>query len=116
MEPDQRLPNGEAAIVQPEKVEVYLLNSHHVQNKGKARFFELAGYSQNQPERLTEDLKEIARTGRITSVEPTPRGTKYNVVGTVTAPNRREYTLLTVWIIETHQTAPRLVTAFPNKR
>lgn len=116
MEPDQRLPNGETAEVPPEKVEEYLLNRLHVQNFGKAQFYEKVGYTRTDAMKLAEDLKLIARTGRVVATEPTPRGTKYVVTGTITAPNRREYTLLTVWISLTNQTAPRLVTAYPNKK
>ena len=115
MEPTDQLPNGATAVGQPGKVEAYLLNELHAQNKGKARFFELAGYNPSQPERLAEDLKMIARTGRVTATVPTEEGVKYVVVGNITAPNRREYSLTTVWIIETDLTNPRLITAYPNR-
>lgn len=116
MEPDQRLPNGARAVVPPGKVEAYLLNDLHTQNRGKARFFELAGYSLSQPERLERDLKTIARTGRVTGVVPTDDGMKYVVVGELSAPNRRNYLITTVWMIESEKTEPRLVTAYPNRK
>ncbi|WP_373511781.1 DUF6883 domain-containing protein [Persicitalea sp.] len=116
MEPDERLPGGELAIVAAEKVEAYLLNPFHSQNSGKAQFFAIAGYSQTQPDRLTEDLKEIARTGRVTTVQPTPRGMKYVVKGIITAPNGRDYALKTVWLIDDNQEVPRFLTAYPNKK
>jgi len=116
MEPNDRLPNAERAVVPPEKVEVYLLNALHVQNKGKAQFFELVGYSLSQPERLAEDLKTIAKAGRVTNTVPTDDGMKYVLIGELTAPNRREYSITSVWMIEKEQTAPRLITAYPNQK
>ena len=38
MEPDERLPGGELAIVAAEKVEAYLLNPFHSQNSGRRNF------------------------------------------------------------------------------
>jgi hypothetical protein len=116
MQPNERLPNAERAVVPPGKVEGYLLNALHVQNSGKAQFFERAGYNPEQPERLINDLKTIARTGRVTTTVTTPRGIKYVVKGTITAPNRREYSLQTVWIIDIDQEIPRFLTAYPNKK
>ena len=116
MEPDQRLPGGESAVVPPEKVEAYLLNAFHVQNKGKAQFYELAGYSLTQPERLENDLVTIARTGRVIATETTSRGTLYEVRGKIVAPNQREYSITTVWFIQINQSIPALVTAYPNKK
>ena len=115
MKPDQ-LPNGDRAVVPPEKVKAYLLNAYHVQNKGKAQFFERAGYNLQQPERLAEDLKKIARTGHVTATRVTSRGTLYEVIGEVTAPNKRKYTLTTAWFIHAGQTIPRLATAYPKKK
>ncbi len=116
MEPTDRLPNGDRAVVPPEKVEAYLLNALHVQNKGKAQFYERAGYSLSQPERLENDLKTIARTGRVTNTVPTDEGMKYVLIGELTAPNCREYSITSVWMIEKDQTAPRLITAYPNQK
>ena len=112
---DRQLPNGEQAVVSPEKVQAYLLNRLHAQNKGKAQFFEQVGYNPSQPEQLAQDLKLIAITGRVTATVPTEEGVKYVVIGRAIAPNRREYSLTTVWMLETDQTAPRLITAYPNR-
>lgn len=116
MEPTEHLPNGERAVIPREKVEVYLLNARHSQNSGKAKFFEQAGYSPIHPEQLVEDLKTIGKTGRVTANIPTPRGVKYVVTGTITAPNHREYSLQTVWIIDLNNEVPRFLTAYPNKK
>jgi len=116
MEPNERLPNAEQAVVPPGKVEGYLLNDLHTQNQGKAQFFCFAGYGLSQPERLENDLKTMARTGRVTSIETTSRGTLYVVRGKLIAPNQREYRLTTVWFIQINQHVPALVTAYPNKK
>lgn len=116
MEPNDRLPHGDRAVIPPEKVAVYLLNALHVQNSGKAQFFERAGYSLSQPERLAEDLKTITRTGRVMGIKITSWGTLYEVVGELLAPNRKKYLLTTAWFIQAGQTIPRLATAYPKNK
>jgi hypothetical protein len=115
------LPNAESAIVPDEKISAYLLDASHPQNKGKAHFYERIGFSSLRVEDLKEALTTLAQTGRVTQVEPTPRGIKYVVVGTIPAPNGNVYSVQSIWIIETNpvvtgQRVPRLVTAYPSKK
>ncbi|MFN8344778.1 MAG: hypothetical protein U0X91_07235 [Spirosomataceae bacterium] len=110
------LPNAELAVVPSEKVVKYLLDGYHPQNKGKAAFYEMAGYRAENGNVLAEALQTLAKTGTIIKTEPTPRGIKYVVQGEITAPNGRTYQLLSVWIIQSEQNEPRLVTAYPTKK
>jgi hypothetical protein len=64
------------------------------------------------PEVLEEDLKIVAREGAVRSTEATEWGTKYLVVGSLSAPDGGELELATVWIAA-GQAVPVLVTAYP---
>lgn len=110
-----KLPNADLAVIPDQKVTNYLLDEYHPQNKGKAKFYKMVGYTTNNPQILIKTLKTLAQNGDVTGIEPTPRGTKYVVEGSINAPNERTYQLTSVWMIQDTQNEPRLVTAYPKK-
>jgi hypothetical protein len=110
-----KLPNANLAVVPDEKVTKYLLDEYHPQNKGKAKFYEMIGYNKINPQSLAKTLHNLAENGTVTEVEPTARGTKYVVEGSINAPNGRFYQIISVWIIQNTEKEPRLVTAYPKK-
>ena len=57
------LPNPERAFVAPNKVRDYLLSPSHPVGRFKATVFVALGYTQENWERLRDDLLTIARTG-----------------------------------------------------
>jgi len=81
----------------------------------KATYFESRGYSLEAPQVLEEALREVARTGRVASMEALKWGTKYYVVGSVEAPDGNPMTVGTVWIVA-EDAPPVLVTAYPTRR
>ena len=111
-----RLPNSELAIVEKAKIADYLLSETHEDGRGKARFFLSFGFRSEEPEVLDRALLTLARTNDVDSVEPSPHGTKYVIVGAVQAPNGHKPVERTVWIIDNGQQVPRLITAFPGRR
>lgn len=58
------------------------------------------------------DLKRIAKDGTVRSTHETDWGTKYVVIGSVTAPDGDSLELATVWIVGSVG-RPVLVTAYP---
>jgi hypothetical protein len=115
--PDNPLPNCEQAYVEDAKLYSYLLNLSHPDGKGKAQFYHHVGYSTDpdQAEQLRTDLCQLACTGEVTREMPNRAGSKYVVVGAITAPNERVYSLLTVWAVDAPDYTPRLITAYPNE-
>ena len=111
---ETRLPDCEKARIEDAKLYRYLLNTEHPDGKGKARFYELIGYTTRNGEQLRADLLTLACSGSVTNELPNRVGSKYVVVGTVDAPNGKTYQLLTVWAVEPPDDEPRLITAYPN--
>ena len=90
----------------------YLLAVGHPVGGSKARYFESRGYSVAGAEVLEQALRQVAADGEVTKVEATAWGTKYVVVGDVTAPDGNPMTLGTVWIV-VEARSPLFVTAYP---
>jgi hypothetical protein len=60
------LPNGEHAVVGPDKVRDYLLDVAHPDGFGKAAFFTAMGFQREAWEALAEALRQVARDFPVT--------------------------------------------------
>jgi len=60
-------------------------------------------------------MRRHAAEHEVIVVEDTPFGTSYVVEGSLTAPDSRSSQVRVVWFIETGESIPRLVTAYPLK-
>jgi len=109
------LPGAGSAIVPEAKLSEYLLNRGHPVGGTKARFFTSAGYSPGSPDILARDLMALARGNPVTRIVPSLFGVKYIVDGYLHAPDGRDHSVRTVWILEPDSDGPRLVTAHPNR-
>lgn len=108
------LPNAHLAIVDREKVVLYLLNPTHPDNGGKAAFFQTVGFSPEKWEYLADALRSLAVTGEVWAVLQSEHGRKYIVDGPIVAPGGGSSRVRTIWIVERGKDAPRLVTAYPT--
>ncbi|MBM4124513.1 MAG: hypothetical protein FJ246_06125 [Nitrospira sp.] len=108
-----KLPHREEAYIPPAKLEEYLLSETHSVGRLKARFLHAAGFDLKNPNWVKHRLIEIAQSEDVMETKSTPHGTKYVVEGSLQTPAGRLVQLRTVWIIETGQTSPRFVTAYP---
>jgi uncharacterized protein DUF6883 len=102
-----------AAIVSADKLRDYLLSSAHPIGRYKSAFFRSLGYAQDQWHVLERDLRAVL------SNEAQPAGVmeygqKFTVRGALLGPNGRSAGIVSVWIILTGETAPRLVTVYPE--
>ncbi len=109
------IPGADHAFIPPEKLRDYLLNPEHPVGGPKAQWFVSMGYDPDAPQRLAADLLAVVHGAEDYSSEATAFGAKYIVAGSVTVPIGRRANILTVWIIETGTSAPRLVTAYPSE-
>ncbi|MCK6568847.1 MAG: hypothetical protein L6Q45_14280 [Anaerolineales bacterium] len=107
------LPNKINAIVPIVKITDYLLSETHAVGKSKAKFFRSFGFDDANADDFQRALIRLAQTGALTDMTETAYGNKYVVDGELEAPNGDMIRLRTVWIIETGESAPRLVTAHP---
>ena len=108
------LPNCTNAHIPDAKLTIYLLNHAHPQNRGKARFFKLAGYDLDNVGSLRMVLLELACVGVVANEQSNEDGVKYVVIGKITGANSKQYELKTVWVVEPPEDYPRLITAYPN--
>ena len=110
-----RLPQRESAWVHPSKLTDYLLSETPEEGAGKSSFLRSVGFDESNVDWLEAGLLSIANEEEVVSAETIPYGVKYVIHGTMTTPTGEIVELLTVWMIDTGQEAPRLVTAYPRQ-
>ena len=109
-----KLPNAENAVVEREKISDYLLNAAHPDNGGKAPFFLSHGFRPEHWQTLATALRRVAETIDVHKSMASPHGQKYIVDGFLETPGGKTPLVQTVWIADSGQTIPRLVTAYPQ--
>ena len=109
------LPNRHLAYVHRDKITHYLLNVNHPQGWGKAQEFRKRGYNESNVDTMISDLIGVARSRRVLEVEPTQYGTKYIINGVIQPPVGGDLLVLSVWQIDHGNSAPRLVSAYPQQ-
>ena len=72
-------------------------------------------YTRDDWEQLTSDFRVLARVEEAVAGQVRPYGRKYEVRGTIRGP-RRSAEIVTVWILQEGEEAPRFVTAYPGPR
>jgi hypothetical protein len=106
-----RLPHVDRAIIAREKIAEYLLSPDHPGSK--AGFFTRLGWHREQWEAFAAGLIEHARTNEVTAQQRTAFGMRYIVEGPLRGPDGRLPQVRTVWVIESEEQVPRLITAYP---
>ena len=81
----------------------------------KRGLFLSLGYTVSHAEELRQGLLAIIRTQPIISTVETEYGTIYNIVGYLNTPKRGMFAVRTGWMVEANKTAPRFLTAFPQR-
>ena len=109
-----RLPNRENAYIPQSKLNDYLLSETHPVGSAKARVFSAAGFNRTNTSLLEQELIAVAHHQKIIDTISSPYGVKYLMEGTLQTPSGEPLQIRTVWIIETGQDSPRLVTAYPS--
>ena len=109
----RQLPNRENAQVSRDKLIDYLLSSEHPDGRTKARFFAAFGFSADEWQQFALALATHAQEHVVARVESSPFGVRYVIDGILRAPDGREPMVRTVWFIESDETIPRWVTAYP---
>ena len=108
-----QLPNSLQAYIPPEKLTDYLLSETHVVGKAKASFFRRLGFNETNVHLLEHELLTLAHSTPVREVVPSPHGIKYVIEEVIETPNGTAPLICTVWILETEETNPRFVTAYP---
>ena len=108
-----QLPNSTSAYIQSNKLTGYLLSETHKDGKAKAKFFRKLGFSETNLTVFKNTLLDLARNQPVDEVVSSVYGTKYVIIGSIETPSSKVVTILTVWIIDDGEEAPRFITARP---
>ena len=110
-----RLPGGERAIIDPEKLRDYVLSRVHPVGRFKAAFFASLGYETDNWQDLDRALRAAAGQAEAEPEERTAYGQKYRIRSILEGPAGRSAEIVSVWIILYDETTPRLVTVMPGR-
>jgi hypothetical protein len=110
-----QLPGVANATLDDAKITRYLLNpGHSAQAAGKAKFFTDHGFSQSDWDELKRALLDHPWVNPVADQVKTRFGEKYEVSCSLVTPDGRNPCVISVWIVEPPDPAPRFVTAYPN--
>ena len=108
-----KLPNAESAIVEDDKVRDYLLSPDHPIGRFKARVFNAVGYRHETWQRLRDDLIALAVAIEVELVHTNQHGQRWVGAGQLRGPAGLPLPVVTVWLIPSEGSPPRLITAYP---
>lgn len=109
-----RIPNAELAIIEPEKITLYLLNIEHKRGGDKAVLLSSFGYSIEDWPLLVDDLRLYHLTVDVILVRDTPYGRRYEVRAPLITPSGRSLIVRSIWQIDIGTSQPRFITLFPD--
>src|SRR5262245_61139016 len=110
-----KLPDVENAVVPEKKIKGYLLCATHRDGQHKAAFFTAFGFTDEHWEELAARLLKHACDHEVAKTEDSPFGKRYVIEGIMEAPDGRNIMIRSVWFIDTGESTPRFVTAYPIK-
>jgi hypothetical protein len=108
-----KLPGADSVRIEDLKVHGYLLSPVHPVGRFKARVSAAAGFTKSNADTFVAEVRRIAESGDVEEVKDIEFGQKYTVSGELRGP-AGGVRVLTVWILEPGQPAPRLVTVQPR--
>jgi hypothetical protein len=107
-----KLPNGDRAVVEIEKLRDYSLDPVHADGKHKARVFAAAlGIGRSQAEWLRDEVLRFAQTAECELGRKTDFGQRY-VMQTALSYRNRTTRVRVVWNIRPDEDFPRMITCF----
>jgi len=109
-----KLPNQERAVIAPEKLVHYLLNTEHKRGGTKARVLAHFGYRADNWHQLDEDIRRFHLNAEVERMRQTSYGVRYEIHAPLHTPSGQTLMLRTVWQIDEGSDVPRLITLFPD--
>lgn len=101
-------------MIDPAKIQEYLLSIEHPLGQFKARFFAGLGFTPDRWGELQTALIQFVEANEVRASSATAFGHKYIVDGSIQGPNGRTATIRTVWVLLRGDVMPRFVTAYPG--
>ena len=106
-----KIPGGEAAIVDRQKLTGYCLNPEHPRGKHKARVFATLGFTAENADELRSALLKAAATADAQPAAADQFGERYVVEFEIRGP-RGMGIVRSTWIVRRGETSPRLTSCF----
>jgi hypothetical protein len=107
-----KLPNGDRALIDIQKLAGYSLDPNHSEGKHKARVFQAAlKLGLDDVEELQAALLKAVQTQEATPTKRNPYGQKY-VIDFVMSRAGKQATIRSAWIVRDAEKFPRLITCF----
>lgn len=107
-----KLPTEITLLIEPKKIEKYLLDLTSKDGKSKAEFFLSNGIEIDKPNVLEEFLLTQAKSQSTKSATPTPFGIKYIFESEMVFPNGKAHLIRSVWTDDNLKNRIRFVTAY----
>lgn len=113
---ENRLPNSLVASTGQNKIQGYLLNSHHPVGQHKARVFDsVLGYNEGNWDILSDKIYKTVQFSSVSKVEVTSYGVKHIVPMRIYGEKKKSMVINTVWQTDKGSNIPRLITATFDK-
>jgi hypothetical protein len=109
-----KLPYSERAVIAPEKIVTYLLNTAHKRGGAKARLLTQFGYRAENWQQLESDIRLYHLNVEVEKVKQSVYGTRYEIRAPMQTPNGRTLMIRTIWQIDIGTDFPRLITLVPD--
>jgi len=107
-----KLPGGDKALVDLEKLTNYCLSPVHPRGKHKARVFQSAcGLTEENAEFMLQQLLDAAEQGEAVETSVDAFGRRYMIECVIAGPTGRAL-VRTAWIIRRNEDYPRFVSAY----
>jgi hypothetical protein len=106
-----RMPRGDAAIVDLQKLTGYCLNPEHPRGKHKARVFAALGFTADNADELRTALLGATATADAQLAEADQFGQRYVVEFEIRGP-RSVGLVRSMWIVRRGETVPRLTSCY----
>lgn len=110
-----RIPNYEKAIIDPVKLQDYVLSDTHPIGRFKAAIFQQMGYTRKNWGQFAEDIRTQLLPFDAEEGEKTKYGQKYIITGDIKGPSGKVMKLKSIWIILRGEELPRLITIYPGE-
>jgi hypothetical protein len=108
-----RIPNYEKAIIDPMKLQNYVLSDTHPIGRFKAALFQQMGYTPGNWEQFAQDIHTQHLALDAESGGKTKYGQKYIITGDIKGLSGKVMKLKSIWIILTGEDLPRFITIYP---
>lgn len=109
-----RLPKNTRLVIEPKKLEDYLLNENHEVGRSKAAYFIGKGFRKESPSPLCKALETHARTRTVVAETTSEHGRKLIIECLMAFPDGKERCVRSVWVSDKPETF-RFITSYPKK-